>query len=80
MAEWKNMPLEKEHFDKVLQQFAKALVLVGNNLTAAIERNTQAILTQTIETLKAQSDHINKLTSVDSINKSVEATFSRLAK
>jgi hypothetical protein len=80
MPEFRDMPVSNEQFDKVVQHLAKALVMVGNNLTSAIERHTQAILTQTIETLKAHAGHTNTTTSVDSIVKSVEGTFSRLTK
>jgi hypothetical protein len=80
MATWDEMPLTNKQFDQIVQQLAKVLVAASNGLNAAIERNTQAILTQTIETLKAQTGHVNATTSVQSIVESVEATFSRMAK
>ena len=76
MATWDEMPLNNQQFDKVVQHLAKALVMVGNNLTAAIDRNSAAVLAQTIELVKARLGHA--ATSPEAIEQSVVATFKRL--
>jgi hypothetical protein len=76
MPEWKDMPVTNEQFEKVSQQVAKIFVTVGNNLIAAIDRNSTAVLAQTAELIKAQLGH--GATSPEAIEESVKATASRM--
>ena len=76
MATWEEMPLTNKQFEKVSQQVAKIFVTVGNNLIAAIDRNSAAILAETAELVKARLGH--GATSPESIEESARATFGRM--
>jgi hypothetical protein len=81
MAEKKNLPLANEQFDSTIQQLAKVLIQVSDNLRLALERNRQATLAQTVEIIKALTPSTHNATaSAESIAKSVLDTFDRLAK
>jgi hypothetical protein len=76
MATWEDLPLNNKQFEKVSQHVAKIFVTVGNNLIAAIDRNSAAVLAQTAELVKARLGH--GATSPESIEESVTATFDRM--
>jgi glucose-6-phosphate-specific signal transduction histidine kinase len=78
MPEHRDMPVTNEQFDKTVQQLAKVLIASNESIRLALERNMRAILTQTIELVKAQAGHHNPTTTVEAIVKSVKTTFDDL--
>jgi hypothetical protein len=80
MAESKDLAVNNEQFDRTIRQLAKVTMASSEALRVALERNTQAILAQTVEMIKAQMGVHSPATTDEAIMKSVRATFEGFAK